>query len=51
MSEHNSKGEQYTFTLDHNKFSTFTDDEFNKYLGLAPDLNKFLNGREYLTFD
>jgi len=34
MSENNKNGEKYTFTLDHNKFSTLTDDELNKYLGL-----------------
>jgi len=37
MSEQNDNGENYTFTLDHNQFSTFTDDEINKYLGLLPE--------------
>ena len=37
MSEQNDNGENYTFTLDHNQFSTFTDDEIKKYLGLLPE--------------
>jgi len=37
MSEQNENGENYTFTLDHNQFSTFTDDEMSNYLGRLPN--------------